>query len=325
MQSDGTPDLSDPNWKSSSAPAPPITGCDAAALADQFKPSISAGPTPDTGSTAADTPSGYQVDLSFPQSNDPTDPATVFDPSVPQAPQLKDATVTLPAGTAISPSAADGLNGCSDDQVHLDSINPVTCPDGSKVGSVVARSPLLASHDPETDEVTGAEPIEGDVYLVKPHPGDLSPAGDQDGKFRVVIQLENDRFGINAKLPGVVTADKATGRLTARFTDNPQLPVKTLHLTFNGGARAPLVNSPVCDAAATTTGVFVPWSRGGTRSDGVVVVGTPDATASSSFAIDKGANGGACASAVKDLPFSPGFSAGVVDAQAGASSSFVLR
>jgi hypothetical protein len=331
MQPDGTPDLSDPNWKSSSAPAPPITGCDAPALSDQFKPTISAGPTSvdQGGSTAADTPSGYQVDLAFPQSNDPTDPDTVFDPLVPQAPQLKDATVTLPAGTAISPSAADGLDGCSDvpgnDQVRLDSINPVTCPDASKIGSVVAKSPLLASYDSDTDAVTGALSIDGDVYLIKPHPGDLSPAGDQDGKFRMVIQLENERFGINAKLPGVVTADKTTGRLTARFTDNPQLPVKTLHLAFKGGARAPLVNSPVCDAAATTTGVFVPWSRGGTRSDGVVVAGTPDAAASSSFAIDKGANGGACASAVKDLPFRPGFSAGVVDPQGGGSSPFVLR
>ena len=89
MLSDGTPDLSDPNWKSSSTPAPAVTGCDAPALADQFKPSISAGPTPDTGSRAADTPSGYKVDLEFPQANDPTDPDTVFDPSVPQAPQAQ--------------------------------------------------------------------------------------------------------------------------------------------------------------------------------------------------------------------------------------------
>ena len=91
MRPDGTPDLSDPNWKSSSAPAPTITGCDAPALADQFKPSISAGPTSADagGSTAADTPSGYHVDLEFPQANDPTDPDTVFDPSVPQAPQLE--------------------------------------------------------------------------------------------------------------------------------------------------------------------------------------------------------------------------------------------
>jgi hypothetical protein len=330
MLSDGTPDLSDPNWKSSSAPAPPITGCDSPLLADQFKPSISVAPTTDAGgSHAADTPSGYQVDLTFPQSNDPTDPNTVFDPSIPQAPALKDATVTLPAGVEINPSSADGLDGCSDapgdDQVQLNSINPVTCPESSKIGSVIAESPLLASHDPETDAVTGAEPIHGDVYLLKPHTGDLSSSGDQDGQVRVLIQLENERYGINVKLPGIVTADKTTGQLTARFTNNPQLPVKSLSLTFKGGDRAPLVNPPLCTAAATTTGVFTPWSRGGTRSDGVVVPGTPDATASSSFAIDKGANGAPCVSSLADLPFSPAFSAGVIDPQAGGGSPFVLR
>jgi uncharacterized repeat protein (TIGR01451 family) len=326
---DGSPDLKDSRWKTAVAPAPPVTGCDNPLLVSQFAPTIKAGPTPGTGSTAADTPSGYQVDLGFPQTNDPTDLSTVFDPSVPAAPQLKDTTVTLPVGTAISPSAADGLDACSDvpgdDQVRLDTVVPVTCPDASKIGSVVGKSPLLASHDPDTDEVTGAEPINGDVYLVKPHPGDLSPSGDQDGKFRVLIQLENERYGLNIKLPGIVTADKSTGRLTARFTNNPQLPVKLLRLVFKGGDRAPLVNSPLCTSNATTTGVFTPWSRGGTRTDGVVVAGTPDATASSSFAVDEGADGGACAFAVKDLPFSPSFSAGVLDPQGGGSSPFVLR
>jgi hypothetical protein len=324
MLSDGTPDLSDRNWKSSAAPAPPVTGCDAPALADQFKPSITAAPTPDTGNHAADTPSGYRVDLSFPQSNDPTDPDTVFDPSIPQAPQLKDATVTLPAGVAVSPSAADGLDGCSDvpgnDQVRLDSIKPVSCPDASKIGSVVATSPLLASRDPETDEVTGAEPLEGDVFLIKPHPGDLDPSGDRDGKFRLLIQLNSERYGLNAKLPGIVTADKVTGRLVARFTDNPQLPVKHLTLTFKAGDRAPLVNPTTC-GAATTSGVFTPWSRGGTRSDGVVVPGTPDATSSSSFDVNWDGKGAGCPSA---LPFAPSMIAGTASNLAGASSPFTF-
>ncbi len=324
MRSDGTPDLTDPNWKSSSAPAPPVTGCDAPALADQFKPSIKAVPTPDTGSTTADTPSGYRVDLSFPQSNDPTDPTTTVDPSVPQAPELKDATVTLPAGVAVSPSAADGLGGCSDvpgdDQVRLDSISPVSCPESSKIGSVVATSPLLASHDPETDAVTGAEPLEGDVYLIKPHPGDLDPSGDQDGRFRLLIQVDNPRLGLNIKLPGIVTADKVTGRLVARFTDNPQAPIEHVVLTFKSGDRAPLVNPITCGAAATT-GVFTPWSRGGTRSDGVVVPGTPDATDSSSFDVSWDGKGAGCPAT---LPFGPAMTAGTASSQAGGSSPFTF-
>jgi hypothetical protein len=326
---DGFPDLRDDHWKSAPAPAPAVSGCDSPLLADRFAPTITAGPTPGTGSSAADTPSGYSVDLTFPQSNDPTDPAAVFDPSVPQAPSLKDATVTLPAGVAISPSAADGLGGCSDvpgdDQVRLDLTTPVACPDASKIGSVVAESPLLASHDPDTDAVTGAEPIKGDIYLIKPHPGDFDPDGHGDGTSRLLIELENEELGLNIKIPGIATADRDTGRLTARFTDNPQLPAKTLKLTFKGGARAPLANPQTCTSDATTTGTFVPWSRGGTRSDGVSVLGTLPVTASSTFAIDKGANGGACAGSVKDLPFGPAFSAGTTDTQAGGSSSFVLR
>ncbi len=326
MRPDGTPDLSDPNWKSKSAPAPVITGCDAPALADQFKPTISAGPTSTDagGSTAADTPSGYHVDLAFPQSNDPTDPDTVSDQSVPQAPQLKDATVTLPVGVAVSPSAADGLGGCSDvpgdDQVWLDSISPVSCPESSKIGSVVATSPLLASRDPDTDAVTGAEPLVGDVFLIKPHPGDLDQSGDGDGRFRMLIQIDNPRLGLNVKLPGIVTADKVTGRLVARFTDNPQLPVKHLSLTFKSGDRAPLVNPTSC-GAATTTGVFTPWSRGGTRSDGVVVPGTPDATSDSSFDVSWDGKGAGCPSA---LPFGPVMIAGTASNVAGGSSPFTF-
>jgi hypothetical protein len=326
MASDGTPDLTDPNWKSSAAPAPAITGCDNPLLADQFTPSIGAGPTSADagGSSAADTPSGYHVDLTFPQSNDPTDPDAVFDPSVPQAPQLKDATVTLPAGVAVSPSAADGLDGCSDvpgnDQVNLDSISPVTCPEASKIGSVVATSPLLASRDPETDAVTGAESLGGDVYLIKPHPGDLDPSGNQDGTFRLLIQLNSERYGLNAKVPGIVTADKASGRLVARFTDNPQLPVKHLSLTFKSGDRAPLVNPTTC-GAATTSGVFTPWSRGGTRTDGVVVPGTPDATDSSSFDVSWDGKGAGCPGV---LPFGPAMTAGTASDQAGASSPFTF-
>jgi hypothetical protein len=324
MQSDGTPDLTDPNWKSSSAPAPAMTGCDNPALADLFKPTIANRPTPNgVGTTQADTATGYQVDLDFPQPNDPTNPDATFDPDIPNPPPLKDTTVKLPEGVAINPSAADGLDGCSDqagdaagDQVDYDSISPVSCPEASKIGAVVATTPLLASRDPDTDAVTGAEPIDGDVYLIKPHPGDLDPAGDRDGMFRVLIQLENARYGLNAKLPGVVVANKNTGQLTARFTDSPQVPLKNVELTFKTGDRSPLVN-PVTCGAATTNATFTPWSRGGTRSDGTVVAGTPDATSSSSFDVSWDGKGAGCPSV---LPFGPSMTAGMASSQAGGSS-----
>jgi hypothetical protein len=322
----GFPDLSDPLWKSARALASSPTGCDSPALVSQFVPSLDMRPTPGTGSSQADAPSGFTVDLNFPQAaNDPTDSASRVDPSVPSPPPLEDATVTLPAGVAISPSAADGLDGCSDlpgpgDQVHYDTTDPVSCPEASKVGTVTATSPLLARRDATTDEVIGAEPLGGDVFIIKPHPGDLSPAGDQDGTFRLLIQADSRKLGVNFKLPGVVTADRTTGRLTARFEDNPQFPAKSLRLVFKPGSRAALVN-PVTCGAATTNGVFTSWAQGGTRSDGVTVAGVPDATSSSSYDVSWDGNGGGCPAA---LPFNPTVSAGTVDTQARASSPFVF-
>jgi hypothetical protein len=317
----GPPNLADSLWKTAVSPAPAVTGCSDPALTSQFRPTIEAQPVQEGDTVQADQPAGLKVDLDFPQSNDPTDPNTVYDPATPQAPELKDATVKLPAGFSISPSAADGLAGCSDhasdpagDQVHYDNTEPVTCPDPSKIGSVIGTSPLLAAHNPETDAVTGAEPIEGHVYLIKPHPGDLTPGGNQDGTYRLLIQLESAANGINVKLPGIAVADKSTGQLTATFVDNPQLPVKHLQLNLNSGKRAPLATPVTCENFTTTTRL-VPWST----------PGTPDATPSSSFEVNAGPNGSPCVTAPQQRPFAPALSAGTESAKAGASSPFVLK
>ena len=206
---------------------------------------------------------------------------------LPQAPELKTATLKLPEGLSLSPGTADGLEGCSDpatdpagDQVHYDTTKPVSCPLASKVGTATVYTPLIASRDPVDDKVTGAEPIHGEVFLIEPHPGDLSPSGDQDGTFRVLIQLEQPRYGVNFKLPGVITANKSTGQLTATFTENPQLPSSKLEVDFKQGPRAPLATPPTC-GTFTTTSNLVPWST----------PGTPDATPSPSFAVTSGPNG----------------------------------
>jgi hypothetical protein len=321
----GFPDVTDPTWKTESAVAPAATDCDDPGFVSQFAPGLDMRPTPGTGSTQADAPSGFSVDLDFPQvANDPTDSASPADPSLPNAPALKDVTVTLPEGVAISPSAADGLDGCADegpgDQVHYETTDPVSCPDGSKIGSVVATSPLLARRDAVTDQIIGAEPLGGDVYIIKPHPGDLSPADDQDGKYRLLVQVDSRRFGVNFKLPGVVTADRVTGRLTARFANNPQAPIKHVRLVFKPGSRAALVNPVTCGPAKTSS-VLTSWSQGGTRSDGVPVAGVPDATPGSSYEVSWDGAGGGCPSSV---PFDPTVSAGVIDTQARASSPFTF-
>jgi hypothetical protein len=323
-----TPDLSSLDWSTASETAPPVTECDDPALTSQFaQVGLGVKPLQGPGPVQADQPSGLAVDLDFPQSNDPTDPEYIshnkqFDPKVPQAPAPKDITVKIPPGLNISPSSAGGLGACSDlasdpagDQVHYDNTKPVSCPDSAKIGSATATSPLLATHDPQTDEVNGAEPIPGDVYLLKPHPGDLPiGGGNQEGKFRLLIQLENPRYGINIKLPGIATADKQTGQLTTVFTQNPQLPASHVTVSLKQGPRAPLA-SPVTCGAFTANSDLVPWST----------PGTPDATPSADFSVASGPNGSACPASAAARPFSPTLSAGTESSKAGASSPLVLR
>jgi hypothetical protein len=245
---------------------------------------------------------------------------------MPQAPPPKDITVKLPAGLAISPASADGLGACSDqasdpagDQVHYDTTKPVTCPDEAKIGSAMATSPLLARRDPVPDKdgvekVIGPEPIPGDVYLLKPHPGDLPLGGNSDGKFRLLIELENPRYGVNFKLPGIATADKETGQITTVFTQNPQLPASHFAVDLKPGARAPLM-TPVTCGKYTTTSDFIPWST----------PGTPDAHPTADFNVSSGPGGAACANTPAQRPFSPTMSAGAESTKAGAYSPFVLK
>jgi hypothetical protein len=316
----GKPDLSDPFWKTASFVSPAVTGCDDPALTSQWHPSIAVKPVQPTLGVQADQPAGLKVALDFPQSNDPTDLSTVFDPSIPQAPELKDAHVTLPAGVSISPSAASGLSGCSDqasdpvgDQVNYDNTTPASCPDSSKIGTLVGTSPLLATRDSVSDQITGAEPLPGDLYVLKPHPGDLPPGG-QGGTFRILLQVESARNGLNVKVPGTVVADPTTGQLTATFTENPQLPVNHLELEFKSGPRASLATPVTCGTFTTTTDL-VPWST----------PGTPDAHPSSGFNVTSGPNGSACVGSPQERPFAPSLSAGTESAVAGAQAPFTLH
>jgi hypothetical protein len=320
----GFPDLSNPNWKTASVITPPVTGCEDPALTSQWHPGLATKPLqPGGGALQADQPTGLAVDLDFPQSNDPTDTNTTFEPETPQAPEPKNITVKLPAGLSISPSSATGLGACSDqasdpagDQVHYDNTEPASCPDASKIGSVTATSPLLARHDPIEDEkIVGPEPIPGSVYLLKPHPGDLPiGGGNQEGKFRLLIELENPRYGVNFKLPGIATADPNTGQLSATFTQNPQLPASHITVNLKEGPRAPLASPTGC-GSFTSTSDLVPWSS----------PGTPDAHPTGSFAVTSGPNGSGCPLSPAARPFAPVLSAGTESSKAGASTPFVMK
>jgi hypothetical protein len=279
-----------------------VTGCNLLQFQPevQFKPSQAS----EGGTSQADEPTGATFALKVPQPEEDATNAT---------PELKSATVTLPAGMTVDPSAADGLQACSNAQFGLGSTvepaEPAACPSASQIGTVKVITPLLE------------KPLEGQVFIGAPECSPCSATDAEDGHiFRLFLQVRSVERGVIVKLAGHVSANPTTGRLQATFTQQPQLPFSELLLTFNGGARAPLANPQTCGTFTTTTDL-TPWSTSGLGglSGTEAIAGTPDATPSSSFNADWNGAGGACPGS---LPFSPSFSAGSQAPTAGAASPF---
>ena len=255
----------------------PLTGC---ANLD-FSPSLTITPQ----SKEANAPTGLEADLSVPQNENPAGLAESH---------VKDASVTLPPGMVVNPSAAEGREACSSVQVDLDAQTPAKCPDAAKVGTVVATTPLLE------------EPLEGSLYLAQ------QEANPFKSLLAVYIVAENASEGVHVKLAGQIHADPSTGQLTSTFDGNrvyglgsalegePQLPFSDLKLKFFGGPRAALVN-PDCGTYAPSS-VFTPWSGGPAFSP-----------AMASFALHQNCGGG----------FAPALSSGTSSNQAGSFSPFV--
>ena len=152
----------------------------------------------------AAAPSAYSVDLHIPQSDSPSTLAT---------PHLKKAVVTLPAGVRVSPSAADGLQACSDAQIGIDNAQEASCPEASKLGTVKVKTPLLA------------EPLEGAIFQGTQTPAHL---------LRLFLVVKGS--GVLIKLAGSVDLDSATGQITTTFDNNPQLPFEDLRASISGSA-----------------------------------------------------------------------------------------
>lgn len=290
VEADGQPDLADPNWKRASATLPAVTGCEAL----KFHPTLTFGPEP--GHSQADEPAGYESTLRIPQNEDPNGLAT---------PPLKNTVVTLPAGVAISPSAANGLQGCEPGAtgIGLENDDLGHCPGASKVGEVKAITPLLS------------EPLEGGVYVAQPDCSPCSEAQAEKGEvFALYLELGSEKLGVHVKLEGKVEVggaghnnDLQPGQARTTFAQTPQDPVSELELSFDGGPRAPLANPQSCGTFSTEAELEA-WSHTPAAGEGE---GTPNVTLTPSFAIGGCSNG-----------FAPAFSAGTVNNQAGGYSGF---
>jgi hypothetical protein len=259
------------------------TGCDLL----EFKPSMSM--LPDT--LEAGAPAGYSLDLHVPQNTEPSGLAT---------PNVKKVVATLPLGTVISPSAADGLGDCTNEQFfgsgprEAAPAKPGACPRDSQVGTVQIKTPALE------------ERLNGEVYLASPLCDPCSPSDAQDGRMiRLFVQVVGEgEDGIIVKLEGTGQINQQTGQLTTTFENNPQLPFSDFQLKLQGGERATLANPRTC-GAATTTLDLTPWST----------PFTPDVTPTSTFDVDENCFG---------PQFNPSFTAGTTSNQAGAFSPFTL-
>jgi hypothetical protein len=185
-------------------------GCDSV----PFAPKVSVS-SPDP--VRANAPTALDVALEVPQSTG-TD--------VRGSAQLKDAVVELPEGFSINPSAAAGLEVCTDEGLGQGTDRAVDCPAASRVGAATIETPVLDS------------PLKGSVFLGQPQPGD---------RYRLFVVA--DGHGVSIRLKGSVQADAKTGRLTATFRDNPQLPFSALRLALSGGPRAILASPTTCGPA----------------------------------------------------------------------------
>ena len=287
IKSDGTPDFSDPSWLEAKAALPRVTGCEAL----QFRPTFALV----SNVAQADAPAGIMFALAVPQA--PNNDAALA------TPELKDATVELPPGLSLSPSAANGLEACTPSQFDLeDNSIQAACPRTSQVAEVEVTTPVLE------------KPLHGRIYVAQPTCGGRGQPecteadaanGDLFGLNMQVGGEEGETTGVIIKLAGKVSVNPSTGQITAAFQENPQLPFSELQIRLTGGPRAPLANPQNCGSFAATTDL-VPWST----------PTTPDATPSSRpFEISGCSN---------PMPFAPSFEAGTVVPRAASSSPFVL-
>jgi hypothetical protein len=237
--------------------------------------------TPET--TKADQPDGITTELTLPHDPSPTG----IDSS-----QLENATVTLPEGMTLNPSAAHGLETCTPAQARIHSLTPgVACPAGSKIGTVTLNIPDLPP-----------ESLQGNMYLGGPESGPITSQ-----PYTMYLDAESVRYGVSVRLEGTITLNETTGRVTASFVKNPEQPFSDVILHFNGGSLAPIANPLACGTATTTT-KLVPYI-------GASFTKTPE----TAFTVDANGAGEACKS---PLPFAPTQTSESQPATGGASTSF---
>lgn len=254
-----------------------LSGCEAV----PFSPTILSAPT----SSAAETAAGLNFQLKLPNQGlmNPKDGAVTE--TEPQKTVL-----TLPAGITANPAAVNGQGVCTLAQYAV-----AGCPESSKLGTLIAHTPLLK------------EAIEGGIYLATPHDNPF------DSLVALYIIARVPERGLLVKQAAEVRPDPVTGQLTTIVDDLPPVPYSSFEVRLREGPRAPLVTPRLCGTYSTTMTLY-PFSAPGSP-----------VTKSVPFTISQGAGGAGCVASEAQLPNHPTLLAGSTVPIAGAYSPFVFK
>lgn len=194
---------------------------------------------------------------------------------------LRSATIALPDGMEINPAAASaGLAACADAEFAVASSAVPACPAASAVGDITIDNAQLGT-------------LSGSVFLGAATPGNLM-------RLFIVAQRSAAADDVRVKLTGSVTADPATGRVTAQLDGIPQVPFRSMTMRLRGGQHGILRTPRACGQSTLGT-ALTPWS------------GTAAASPAATLRID-----GACGDPAR---FTPSVGIAATPAQAGATTT----
>jgi hypothetical protein len=181
-----------------------------------------------SGASGSDEPDQITTELSLPHF-----PENEIDSS-----QLKTASITLPEGLTLNPSAAHGLEACTPAQARIHSETfGVACPAGSELGTVALEVPTLP-----------AGSLTGNIYLGGPETGAIT-----DPPYTIYVVANSTRYDVSVRLKGEVIPNPVTGQLTTVFNENPEQPFSKLTLHFNRGALTSVANPLICGSPSGTS------------------------------------------------------------------------
>jgi hypothetical protein len=194
---------------------------------------------------------GFVVTPSTTQSDEPDALTTEFslahNPEGIDDSQVKSATITMPEGMTLNPSAAYGLEVCTEAQARIHSEQfGVECPQGSKLGTDTLDVPGLPNGS-----------LTGSVYLGETHAQEPGPITGPP--YRVYVVANSERYGVSVRLEGEATTNETTGQITVVVPNPPEQPFDSLVVNFERGALTPVANPLIC-GTPTGSANFAPFS-----------------------------------------------------------------